>query len=273
MVIVLKANGQKEEFSEAKLLRSIQKIGIPSSIQDETLKHVHEKLYENIPTSEIYHHITEFLDTTPHLYSTSKYSLKQAIMDLGPTGYPFEDYIARLLHEEGYQTNVRTILQGKCITHEVDVIAQKDDQKIMVEAKFHNGNGIKTDVQVALYTHARFQDVTTKEHFTKPLLITNTKATTDAISYAQCVDMDIITWSYPEEKSLRDLVEKYHLYPITALRSLPLSYKQTLLEQGTVLCRDICANHTLLSQLSLPEDKHNEILKEINFLCNVTNVD
>lgn len=268
MVTVIKANGQKEVFSETKLLRSIQKIGIPEEIQQEVLKHVHEKLYENIPTSEIYHHITEFLDTSSHKFSKSKYSLKQAIMDLGPTGYPFEDYVAHLLQAEGYEIKVRTILQGKCISHEIDVIAQKEEEKLMVEAKFHNGNGIKTDVQVALYTYARFQDVTVKEQFTKPLLVTNTKATNDAISYAQCVGMNIITWSYPEDKSLRDMVEKYHLYPITALHSLPNSYKQTLLEQGIVLCRDICANHALLTQLSLPQEKDEEILKEIRFLCN-----
>lgn len=268
MVHVIKANGQKEEFSENKLLRSIQHVGIPDSTQEEVIKHIHEKLYDNMPTSEIYHHITEFLDQTPHKYSQSKYSLKEAITELGPTGYPFEDYVAHLFHAEGYKTKVRTILQGKCISHEIDVIAEKNDAKLMVEAKFHNGKGIKTDVQVALYTYARFQDVTAREQFSKPLLITNTKATTDAISYAQCVDMDIITWSYPENKSLRDLVEKYHLYPITALRSLPNSYKQTLLEQGIVLCKDICANQALLQQLSLPKEKEAEILHEIKFLCN-----
>lgn len=269
MVQIVKANGEKETFSEAKIIRSIQKIGIPAATQEEVLKHVHEKLYENMPTSEIYKHIVEFLDTTPHPYSKSKYSLKQAIMDLGPTGYPFEDYVATLFHAEGYDTMIRTVLQGECITHEIDVIAKKGAEKIMVEAKFHNGNGVKTDVQVALYTYARFEDVTLKEKFTKPLLITNTKATADAVAYAQCKGMNIITWSYPEDGSLRDLVEKYHLYPITALQSLPSSYKQSLLEQGIVLCRDICTNHTLLSRLSLSPTKEEEILKEIKFLCNV----
>ena len=268
MVTVIKANGQKEAFSETKLIRSVQKIGIPTSIQEEVLKHIHEKLYENIPTSEIYHHIVEFLDKTPIKFSTSKYSLKQAIMDLGPTGYPFEDYVAKLLEAEGYKTTVRNILQGKCITHEVDVIAEKDNQKIMVEAKFHNGNGIKTDVQVALYTEARFEDVTTKHEFTKAMVVTNTKATSDAIAYAQCMHMDILTWSYPDNKSLRDLVEEHHLYPVTALHTLPNSYKQNLLEQGVVLCRDICTNHSLLSELSLSEEKNNEVLSEIKFLCN-----
>ncbi|HEX7042561.1 MAG TPA: restriction endonuclease [Patescibacteria group bacterium] len=266
MVQVVKANGEKEEFSEKKLLRSIHRIGIPEEEQRKVLNHVHEKLYENIPTSEIYKHVAEFLDTTPHRYSRSKYSLKQAIMELGPTGYPFEDYISKLMTQEGYMTTVRNIVRGKCITHEIDVIAKKGSDKIMVEAKFHNSTGIKTDVQVALYTYARFEDVKDKENFTKPLLVTNTKATTDAIAYAHCVGMDIITWSYPDEKSLRDLVEEYHLYPITALRSLPESSKQTLLEQDVVLCRQICANHSLVAQL--PTNKQKEIIEEVNFICN-----
>ena len=49
-------------------------------------------------------------------------------MKLGPTGYPFEDFIAKLLQADGYETKVRQILKGECITHEIDVIAEKNNK-------------------------------------------------------------------------------------------------------------------------------------------------
>ena len=133
-----------------------------------------------------------------------------------------------------------------------------------MEAKFHNGIGTKTDVQVSLYTKARFDDVNFKNAFTKPLLITNTKATTEAITYAQCVDMEIIGWSYPARGSLRDLVEKFGLFPVTALTTLPQQFKQILLGQNIVLCEEI--HQKVLEQQGVPEHLHENIMKEVQFL-------
>lgn len=266
---VIKADGTKQEFSQEKLTRSIRRAGISDLLFTQVYKHVNEKLYDGISTKEIHQHISEFLGKSDTPFLRTKYRLKQAIMDLGPTGYPFEDYVAKLLRLQGFTTLTRQIISGRCITHEVDVVAQKDAQKIMVEAKFHNGVGIKTDVHVALYTKARFDDIAEKNGYTHALLITNTKATTDAISYAHCVGMDIITWSYPEEKSLRDLVEKYQLYPITALSSLSQTAKAQLLENGTVLCSDLCHNPDVLQNLGLPEKTYQQVLRESQFVCNL----
>lgn len=266
---VTKADGTKEEFSEAKLVASIRRAGIADSLFHQVHQHIMQKLYDGIPTQEIHKHISEFLGKSQTPFFKAKYRLKQAIMDLGPTGYPFEDYVAKLLAREGFSTKTRQILSGKCITHEIDVVAQKDSQKIMVEAKFHNGQGIKTDVHVALYTKARFDDIAERNQCTHALLITNTKATSDAITYAHCVGMDIISWSYPEGKSLRDLVEKYALYPITALSSLPQSAKEKLFEKGVVLCSDLCHDESVLKTLGLPENKQKEILHESQFVCDI----
>src|SRR5262249_52591373 len=158
----------------------------------------------------------------------------------------------------------------KCITHEIDVIGKKGDNTFMVEAKFHNSVGIKTDVHVALYTQARFEDVREKNGFNKAFLITNTKATTDAITYAHCVGMEIMTWDYPEGNSLRDLVEKYGLYPITALSTLPQSTAQALLEKSNVLSLDICKNPALLDTTGLSEEKKKQILEEAKLVCEKT---
>lgn len=266
MVNVIKASGEKEAFSEDKLKDSIKRAGIPPNLQQEVIAHVKSKLYENIPTSEVYRHITEFLGRQPHL--KSKYSLKQAIMDLGPTGYPFEDYVSEILKAKGYITQVRSILTGKCVNHEVDVIAQKQNsEKLMIEVKFHNTSGIRTDVHVSLYTKARFDDLKEKYKFDRAWLFTNTKITSDALSYALCTNMGVVSWSYPQNESLRDLIEEHKLYPITILSSLSQAQKQTLLENHIVLVKDVCKNKENLDILGLHLDKKNQIHKEAVLIC------
>src|SRR3989344_2560803 len=245
MVTVIKSTGDKEQFSEEKIKSSIARAGIPSQLQQQVLDHVKSKLYENIPTSEIYHHITEFLHKSSLPFAASRYSLKQSIMELGPSGYPFEDYLEQILKEEGFATKVRQTLQGACITHEIDVVVERDGKRGIVEAKFHNGPGIKTTVHVALYTKARFEDVREKNNIDEAWLICNTSITTDAISYANCVGMQVISWNYPNDGSLRELIEKHYLFPITALRNLTFSQKQTLLINHIVLCRDICKDQSV----------------------------
>lgn len=269
MITVVKASGEKEPFSEKKVLDSIGRAGINPQIKNMVLSHVKSKLYDNIPTSQIYHHIVEFLDKSETPYAKARYGLKEAIMNLGPTGYPFEDYIADLLASEGYLTRTRNILSGKCITHEIDVIAEKENKKVMIEAKFHNRSGTRTDVGDALYTKARFDDVKDKNNFDQVWLVTNTKVTQDAIDYAICVGMKILSWDYPNESSLRDLIEKSRLHPITVLNTLSHAQKQQLFENHVVLCKDICDNPKSLDILHLPEEKKQNILAEAGFVCKI----
>lgn len=266
MVSIIKSTGEREPFDEQKVRNSIKRIGIADSQKEEVVEHVKSKLYEGIPTSEIYHHISEFLDRT-HPYARAKYSLKKAVMQLGPTGYPFEDFVASLLAYQGYTTTVRQIVKGKCITHEIDVIAKKAQENIMVEAKFHNAQGIKTNVHVAMYTWARFEDVKTLNGFNKAMLVTNTKITTDAVSYAQCNGLDVLSWSYPVESGLKDLIERFNLTPITALGSLSNSQKQALIQNGVGLCQTVCKKPDSLNILSLPKGKIEQVTKEAEFLC------
>lgn len=266
MINVIKATGEKEAFSTDKIKKSIVRAGVPSALQNQVLTHIENKLYDNIPTSEIYGQISEFLEAS-HPFAKSKYNLKQAIMALGPSGYAFEDFVSEILKSQGYSTIVRAQLSGKCITHEVDVIAQKDEKRIMIEAKFHNLVGTKTKVHVILYTKARFDDVSEENNLSEAWLVTNTKTTTDVIDFANCSGLKVISWSYPEGGSLRDLVEKSGLTPITSSTVLSLSQKQTLLENHIVLCRDVCNNPDILDLVGLDEERKKQVLSELQFIC------
>lgn len=267
MFNVIKANGEKEPFNEKKVLNSIRRAGITSDLQPKILAHIKEKMVDNITTTEIYRHINDYFDDTNNLYEKAKYSLKQAIMLLGPTGYPFEDYIALIFQSMGYQTQVRQLLMGKCVGHEIDVIAEKEGKRSMIEAKFHNNPGTRSEVHVPLYTKARFEDIKEKHNLDEAWIATNTKVTSDAIIYAECVGMKILSWSYPEGESLRDLIEQTGLHPITVLTSLSSGQKRTLLENHIITCREIKENPQLLNILYQSPNDQKATLQEISFIC------
>lgn len=266
MIHVIKANGQKEVFSEEKVRYSTQRAGIPAELQDQVVAHIRSKLYEGIPTSEVYYHITEFLTNSNKKYEKARYSLKQAIMDLGPTGYPFEDFVADIFKAMGYTTQTRVTLAGKCITHEIDVLAEKEEKKTLIEAKFHNSSGTRSEIHVPMYMKSRFEDVKVKNTIDNVMIVTNTKATLDALAYSECMGIKIISWALPEAESLRDLIEKYNLHPITALTSLSQNQKQDLLNKHIVLCRDISANSAVLNDLHIPQERIDKILDEVAFV-------
>jgi len=267
MIHVLKADKTREPFSEQKVIESIKRARIPHSLRGEVLSHVKSKLYEGISTQEIYQHIMEFLSTSPKPYIKTRYSLKEAIMQLGPTGYPFEDFISKLLESQGYATKVRQILSGKCVSHEIDVIAQKDGKSVMIEAKFHNSPGVRSEVHVALYTHSRFEDIQFRNAIDEAWLVTNTKTTIDANTYAHCSGMRVLSWNYPEGEGLREMIEQSRLHPITMLTTLSQSQKMTLLENHIVLCKEILQKPELVDMLYLSKQDHDKLMIEVNSVC------
>ncbi len=267
MIQVIKANGDKEEFSEEKMRDSIRRAGIPRDLQEYVLSHIKERLFDGIKTAELYSHVMEFLNKQEP-FAKAKYSLKHAIMALGPTGYPFEDFIAQIVRTDGYDAQVRTILQGSCINHEVDVIAESRNRenKIMVEAKYHNLPGNKTNVHVALYTKARFDDVKERYGFSQAWLVTNTKVTSDAIAYAECMGMKITSWSYPDGESLREIIERSGLSPITSLSTLSQRNKEDLARKNIILSRDISNNPSSLENLKLSNKEIERVMEEAAYI-------
>ncbi len=246
MIKVKKASGEYELFSEEKVRRSLQRARVEKKLIKSVINNLKSELYDGITTKEIYSHVFKILGKEKN-YLASRYNLKQAIMQLGPSGYPFEKFVAGILVREGYQVKVGRIVQGECASHEIDVVAQKDNEHYMIECKFHNRPGRKSDIKVTLYTYARFLDVAKawieiaghKHKFYQGWLVTNTKVTSKAKSYAQCVGLKVVSWDYPKGSSLRFLIEKSGLHPVTCLNSLNQNEKKRLLEEGIVFCQDL----------------------------------
>ena len=57
MISVIKADGTSEAFSDVKVLDSIKRARIPQHLQKEVLTQIKAKVYNNMPTSEIYGYI------------------------------------------------------------------------------------------------------------------------------------------------------------------------------------------------------------------------
>jgi hypothetical protein len=271
-IFIVKADGSKEEFNPSKLENSLLRAGAQHETVDEIVNHVAAELRDGMSTSQIYKHAFFLLDKKQRPIAT-RYSLRRAIMDLGPSGFPFEDFIGHILREKGFEVLTDQMILGGCVEHEVDVVAWNENKLIMAEAKFHNELGIKSDLKIALYVKARFDDL--KENtfmygkerkLDEGWLITNTKFSTTAIHYAECKGLILIGWNYPKVGNLQDMIVDSGLHPITCLSTLTSSQKKMLIGRGIVLCKSLKEDDSLLRSLGMNKEKVAKVIQEVNSL-------
>lgn len=272
-IYVLKANGDRELFDINKLEYSLKRAGASSRSVEQVILQIRENLSTDITTNEIYKQAFELLRKEEKPVAL-KYSLKRAIMEFGPSGFPFEDFVAEILKVKGYKTETGKIIRGFCVEHEVDVVAWNPEKLIMIEAKFHNVLGVKSDLKVALYVKARFDDLgkmtfnyDKERKLDEGWLITNTKFTSTAIEYGSCQGgLRMIGWNYPPVGNLHDMILESKLHPLTCLTSLNGREKKLLLDRGVVLCKTILDNSDLLYTIGLNDAKSRRVLEEIKNL-------
>lgn len=272
-IYITKADGTKEKFDVAKLENSLKKAGAGSKVAEEIVTSVQKELTDGLTTKEIYHRAFDLLRKEEKPIAL-KYSLKRAIMELGPSGFPFEKFIAEIFRYKGYTAETGKIVKGFCVEHEVDVVAWDDKKLVMCEAKFHNDPGMKSDLKVALYVKARFDDLRKmtfkygkERRLDEGWLITNTKFSSTAIEYGSCQGgLIMIGWNYPPRGNLHDMVLEAKLHPVTCLTSLTGREKKFLLSQGLVLCKSVIENPGLLPLMGLSPVKAQKVMEEINLL-------
>jgi hypothetical protein len=267
-IFITKRNGEKVPFDVQKLIDSLDRSGVAEDEIERIINEVGQNLVDGMSTRKVYQMAYAILRKKSQR-AAGKYRLKKAIFELGPSGYPFEQFVGELLKNQGYQVEVGKIVQGHCVQHEVDVIAEKDKQKFMIECKFHQQPHRKSDVKVSLYIHSRFLDIekqwkkNEEEHlnFHQGWIVTNTRFTDDAMQFGKCAGLQLISWDYPSSGSLRQRIDLSGLHPVTALQSLTKKEKQALLETNKVLCRDITKDDLLT--IGIKEKRINKILKEV----------
>jgi hypothetical protein len=272
--LIRKATGEKELFSRTKLENSLKRVGADNVTTGKVIDEINNWLYDGISTKKIYKRAFELLRQYKRS-TAARYKLKQAIMELGPTGYPFEKFIGQIIKSFGFEVEVGQIVQGQCIQHEVDVIATGNNKQIFVECKFYNSQGKHANVQVPLYIRSRVDDIIKKRQMFPQYnnfsfqgwIVTNTRFTSDAVDYGKCAGLHLIGWDYPQGHGLKDIIEEENFFPVTALTSVNMLQKKILMDNGIVLCRQILLNPGVLTRLEINPQKRNILVEEVNELC------
>ncbi|WP_069132234.1 restriction endonuclease [Rhodohalobacter halophilus] len=274
-VHVTKYSGETEEYDESKLRKSLNSAGADPLLIDHIAQEIRKTLHEGISTQKIYKDAFRLLKSESQ-QSAGRYKLKEALFELGPSGYPFERFVAELLSRLGYKTEIGVVVKGDCVSHEIDVIAQTDSSYLLVECKFHNRNENRCNVKVPLYIQSRFQDVKrnwsslpghkSKTH--KGWVVTNTRFTSDAEKYGNCVGLKLLSWDYPKKNGIKDQVARLNLHPVTCLSSLTKDEKSRMLKHDIVFCRQICEDKNRLREVGINPRNINKIAKEAVEICN-----
>jgi len=274
MPTIVKSDGEVEAFDPQKLIASLLHAGAGEHTAQEIADTITKTIPEHTRTGEIYRRAFTLLRNTARPLA-ARYSLRRAMLEIGPTGFPFEDFVSHLFKKEGWTVETRKIIQGKCVPHEVDVYATRGAENLIAELKYHNDPGYKTDVKIALYVKARFDDIwncdPTRQNcpIGRGVLITNTKFTSQAVQYANCAGLELIGWSYPHGDSLYEQMYRSRVYPITALTTLKVSEKRLLIQAGVIACDMLQDYRADMQNLRFTPEHIGEVLAEADALSSL----
>ena len=268
---ILKTDGTTEHFSPSKLCLSLRKAGAPREMADSICKAVETKINPSDSTTTIFRHALPYL-VREDLNVAARYSLRRGLEELGPAGFIFEQYLEIILQAYGFTTKRDIMIRGKCISHEIDVVAAVGSKRFLIEAKYHNDSSIKTHVDVIMYADARLVDIVKAEsvaaqtEFQNSMwLVTNTKFTDQAIKYAQCRGIRLTGWNYPRGESLEDVISQKRLYPVTVLPSLPKLALPMMAQKNIVLAQDLLTYEAsdLVREFGVDKDVAERLVDEV----------
>jgi len=271
---IVKHSGDIVDFNRNKLKQSLLKSGASQLVIDAILHKIENEIYEGISTKRIYKLAYGLLKKTSGSHA-ARYNLRSALQLLGPAGFFFEKYVARLFESEDYQTKINLTLQGKCVSHEIDVVIKKNNEISMIECKFHSNRESNSDVKVPMYILSRFNDIkdrghavfSEKDNITSCLIVTNNRFTTDAVQFATCSGIELLSWDYPINNNLRTKIDENQLYPVTCLTTLSLVEKDKLLILNVILVNELINNSESLEKIGLSSNRIKNVLKEVSELC------
>jgi len=273
---ITKASGEKEVFKHEKLVRSLKKAGVPKDLIDEVCDELEPEIKPGMSTSEISEKALRCLLKKEPVYA-ARYNLKRGIMDLGPAGFLFEQYVEAILRSYGYKTERNKIMKGRCVSHEIDVIAHENDNHYLIEAKYRNDPGVKTDLAVAMYADARLLDITPEQERKerggvkhRMWLFTNAKFTSKAIKYGKCKNIKMTGWRYPQKESLENLITQKALYPVTTLPSVNRYAREQFAMHNILLVQDLLSYsaNDLIQKFNIFKEKAQPIVLEARLLMN-----
>ena len=251
---VTKASGERERYAPAKVMESLTRSGVSPDEAKRIERSIAREITPGDSTTELFERVRKRLMETD-IAGAARYSLKQAIMELGPEGYYFERYVAHVLEKYGYRTKTNQMTQGACVSHEIDIVAEEPMSKekhsagipvtYLIEVKYHNARGVKTDVKEAMYAYARVLDVQEGRKGVPygTWLVTNTKFTENAKRYGACRGVRLTGWRHAHpggtEESLERLIEHWGLYPVTIFPGVSRTGRIALADGGVYFAYEL----------------------------------
>ena len=232
-----------------KVERSARRVGANLKLAQQIARQIERKIYNGIPTFEIFKEVKDLLNQAQPVFGL-KFSLKQAMRDLGPDGFAFEKYAGAIFREAGYAVKLNQFISGKCLSqYEIDFTAEKNGILKIGECKYHSQRtDLSVDQEVALANYARFVDILqgklalakiNQGKKISSILITNTKFSTRAIQYSECSGVELLGWKYPVNKGLEVFIDQNKLYPITILPSFKKQWADLFNQRNIILAGDI----------------------------------
>lgn len=271
---IIKHSGDIVDYNPEKLKSSLLKSGAGQLVVKDILRQLEQEIFEGMSTKQIYKLAFGLLKKASNSHA-ARYNLRQAIQLLGPAGFFFEKFVARLFQSEKYEAQTNLTLQGKCVSHEIDVMIEKNNIVAMVECKFHAHREAVSDVKVPMYILSRFNDLKEKpfqlfgkkQPISKCWIVTNNRFSSDAVTFGSCSGLNMLSWDFPLDHNLRTKIDNNHLYPVTCLTTLSLTEKDKLLILDVILVKEIISHSDCLEKIGLSPNRIKNVLKEAAELC------
>jgi Holliday junction resolvase-like predicted endonuclease len=267
MIFVTKADGTRQPFDESKVVRTCLRMHATQEQAKSVADKIKKKIYDGIPTRKILQLIFDYMEKyKPEI--RHRLDLREAISLLRPKP-DFEQFVALVLKELGYKVLTNQIIRGRCVEHEIDAVAIKDDEVVYVEVKHHFQPHTYTGVGVCLETQATLEDLiegfnlnTHTINFNRAMLVCNTKFSDHAIQYATCKGIKFIGWRAPFDGGLEKIIDERKLYPITLLRDLDRKTRERLVDNGVVLLKQLveCDLNELWKKTGIPKNRLEDLI-------------
>ncbi len=263
---VIKRNGELEKFDPNKIVRTCLRVGLDEKSAQEVAREVKSEIYNRIPAEELYKIVMGKLRKIERSHAYL-YRLKEAVAEIEP--FAFEKYTKTILESIGYDATWNVIIQGKCVDHQVDVVAKKDGNLYLVECKRHVNPHRFCGLGVGLQVQARLEDIrdgyklsVNKYNFYRAWIFTNTKFSEHIIKYANAKKILLTGWNYPDGNGLQNLSQLEKTLPVTLL-PISSNLKAHLQEKNIItLYEFMSASMRALSSLGI-DGKRASSLKKV----------
>jgi len=266
-VFVTKFDGTQQPFDKKKIVRTCLRMGATQAVAESIADEIETKLFDGIHTKKILQMIFRRLRKHKPVIKC-QIDLRRALSLINPAP-DFERFIQLLLREHGYKVAKNQIIRGKCVEHEIDAVATKNNKTCIVEVKHHYKYHTPTSLDVSRISRAIFEDITEGHELglnnlkiDYAMIICNTKLSEHAKRYADCRGIKHIGWSSPKKCDLQTMIEEKKLYPITFLKGLNADTRNKLTSNGIITLKQLTQQTptALRRQTGISKEKFESIL-------------